>query len=418
MQDYERQFRWDRNRELILKKIDDSRLILPDNKKLIRDFLIYLTARGSKPATVWRHVYSYEKLVNAFDYKVKILKATREDVVKAVAKIELLNVNSETKGKIKATLKFMFKHFKGEDIYYPREIAWIKSSVKRESKLTPGDLLTEDEISKMICNAKNVRDAAIISLLADAPLRTHELVLLRRKHLVIDAAQPYLVVPEDTKTGTRLIPLINSVPYLAQYLNLFGQIEAEDPLFMHELWNKERKPMNYGALRMMLKKVAQRAGIKKRIYPYLFRHGVITRYANKLSNAQLEKVAGWIHGTNMHGTYEHLSDLDMTNAIARANGVKVSDELVEKPRIKICGRCKYTNARDSIFCARCGSPLSINIALQEENDKQLIESALELSWVRSRESGFERSVEIPGKIRQPQGRCLSTQCAWAASQVL
>ena len=377
MQDYERQFRWDRNRELILKKIDDNRLILPQNKRLIRDFLTYLTARGSKPATLWRHVYSYEKIANAFDYKVEILKATRENVVKAVAKIERLNVNSETKGKIKATLKFMFKHFNGEDIYYPREIAWIKSTVKKESKLTPGDLLTEDEISRMIGNAKNARDAAIISLLADAPLRTHELVLLRRKHLVIDAAQPYLVVPEDTKTGTRLIPLINSVPYLVQYLNLFKQMEADDPLFMHELWNKQRKPLTYGALRMMLKKVARSAEIKKRIYPYLFRHGVITRYANKLSNAQLEKVAGWIHGTNMHMTYEHLSDLDLSNAVAQANGVKVNDGFTEiKPRIKMCGRCKYTNQKDAMYCARCGGAMSVEIAMQEEKDKQSLEQAI------------------------------------------
>lgn len=377
MLDYEQQFRWERHSETVLKRIDKNKLILPSNKKLIRNFVTYLTARGSKSATVWRHVYSYEKLLNAFDHKVEILNATKEDIVKAIANIERLSVGKETKVKVKITLKFMFKHFKGEDLYYPKEIAWIKTTLKRENNIAPSDLLTEEEIDKMMGNAMNARDVAIIALLADAPIRTHELVLLQRKHLVLEDSQPYVIIPENTKTGTRRIPLINSVPYLVQYLNVFKQLQPDDPLFMHELWNKERRPMRFDALRMMLKKVGRRAGIRKRIYPYLFRHSVITRYANKLSNAQLEKVAGWIHGTNMHMTYEHLSDLDLSNAVAKANGIEVSHvEQEVKPKIRVCGRCKTTNAKDSLYCARCGSTMSIDIALQEEKDKESLDQVM------------------------------------------
>jgi hypothetical protein len=90
MQDYERQFRWDQHSETVLKRIDGNELILPQNKALIRNFVTYLTARGAKPGTVWRHVYSYEKLLDAFDYKVEILQASKEDIVKAIAKIERL----------------------------------------------------------------------------------------------------------------------------------------------------------------------------------------------------------------------------------------------------------------------------------------------------------------------------------------
>lgn len=377
MADYESQLRWDKNRDFLLKKIDENEKVLPANKKLIRDFMNFLVARGSKPATVWRHVHSYEKLVNAFDYNVEIVKAKREDVVVAVAKIEKLKINAESKAKVKISLKFMFKHFNGEDLYYPREVAWIKTNVKRETRILPDDLLTEEEIDKMIDNAQNLRDRAIIALMADAPMRTHELLLLRRKHLILDIAQPCVVIPENTKTGTRRIPLINCVPYLVQYLNTFKQIHPDDPLFMHELWNKERRPMRFDALRMMLKKVAKRAKVEKRVYPYVFRHGVITRYANKLSNAQLEKVAGWIHGTNMHKTYEHLNDLDVGEAIARANGVKLSEEKEEaKPKVKVCGRCKYTNAKDAMYCARCGGALGIEIAMQEEKDKHVLDQAM------------------------------------------
>ena len=75
----------------------------------------------------------------------------------------------------------------------------------------------------MIESTMNVRDAAVIALLADAPIRSHELLLLKRKHLDIDASQAYVVIPEGTKTGTRRIPLVNSVPYLVQYLNVMKE---------------------------------------------------------------------------------------------------------------------------------------------------------------------------------------------------
>lgn len=378
MDDYGEQWhRWNLNIEKVLHRIQSDQQIPAENKELINNFVTYLTARGSKSATIWRHVYCYGKLLRAFGPNVKILEATREEIVRAMANVEKLDLGHETKVKIKITLKFLYKHYKGEDLYYPREVAWIKTTRKRESQIAPSDLLTEEEINKMIENATNPRDVAIISLLADAPIRSHELLLLRRKHLMIGASEAYVIIPEGTKTGTRRIPLVNSVPHLVQYLNVFQKIRPEDPLFLHELWNGERKGIRYDALRTMLRKVAAKAGIKKRIYPYLFRHTVITKYANRLSNAQLEKVAGWTHGTEMHNTYEHLSDLDVSKAVAKANGIETSEEVEEiKPRIKICGRCSYTNSKDAMYCGRCGSALSLEVALQEEKESNALDEAL------------------------------------------
>jgi site-specific recombinase XerD len=50
--------------------------------------------------------------------------------------------------------------------------------------------------------------------------------------------------------------------------------------------------MTYDSLRMMLIKFNKRAGIRKRLNPYIFRHSAITRYSNALTNAQLEKISG------------------------------------------------------------------------------------------------------------------------------
>jgi hypothetical protein len=49
-------------------------------------------------------VYSFEKLLHAFDRGVDTLNASREDAVKSVAEIEGLKVNGLIKAKINTTL--------------------------------------------------------------------------------------------------------------------------------------------------------------------------------------------------------------------------------------------------------------------------------------------------------------------------
>jgi hypothetical protein len=50
--DYRLEPRWAFSAENILKRIDANSAILLENKKLIKDFVVYLKARGLKPPTV------------------------------------------------------------------------------------------------------------------------------------------------------------------------------------------------------------------------------------------------------------------------------------------------------------------------------------------------------------------------------
>ena len=131
---------------------------LSKNEKALLDFITYLRAKGSKPATVWRHIYSWEKLLDAFDGKVEILKAGQEEVINAMAKVEQLKVNAETKSKVKSTLKFMFKIGPGEGEFYPKAVGWIRTTIKKDNKMTPGDLLTDDEQQRMIEGGRHRED--------------------------------------------------------------------------------------------------------------------------------------------------------------------------------------------------------------------------------------------------------------------
>ena len=274
----------------------------PKNKKLIMDFLQFLRAQNKKPRTVMRYVYTFTKILPEIPGNKELLKCSKEDIITIVDRINAMPLAEITKTKCKITLKVVFKHFKGEDEFYPKEIRWIKTTMKDTNQILPSDLLTNDDISKLMQACRNLRDKAIISLMIDAPLRPHELLGLKVGSVVLDAAQPYIIVGADTKTGGRHIPIFDSVAAIASYIESVNGLKVNDPLFIdYELVRQNKiKPMNYDSLRMMLIKLNKRAGLKKRLNPYVFRHSVVTRYSNSLSNAQLEKISGWRPGSSMH----------------------------------------------------------------------------------------------------------------------
>ena len=363
----------------MLAKIERSNTNL-ENKKLVKDFVQFLRAQDKKPRTVMRYVYTFTKVLPEIPENRPLLKCSKEDIIQIVDKINAMPLADVTKIKCKITLKVVFKHFIGEDEYYPQQVRWIKTTSKDTNQLLPSDLLTNAEIAKLLQATRNLRDRAIISLMADAPLRPHELLGLRTGSVILDAAQPYLIVAADSKTGQRHIPIFDSVAPLAAYIDSIKELRPSDPLFIDYEQLQQRgaiKPMTYDSLRMMLIKVNKRANIKKKINPYIFRHSVITRYANSLTNAQLEKVAGWRPGSSMHSVYEHLSASDVDVALARAKGLQVP-EMPNDIKARICQRCSFSNPAYQAYCGRCGAPLDVATAIKEMDlEKIAVKSAID-----------------------------------------
>ena len=367
----------------MLAKIEHSNTD-PENKKLIKNFIQFLRAQGKKPRTVMRYVYTFTKILPEIPGNKSLLKCSKEDIIKIVDKVNAMPLSEITKTKIKITLKVVFKHFVGEDEFYPPQIRWIKTSSKDTNQILPSDLLTNDDIAKLLQATRNLRDRAIIALMADAPLRPHELLGLKVGSIILDGAQPYLIVSAEAKTGQRHIPLFDSVAALSSYIEGIKGLKVSDPLFIdyEQLQQKGKiEPMNYDSLRMMLIKVNRRAGIKKRLNPYIFRHTVVTRYSGSLTNAMVEKVAGWMPGSGMHAVYHHLSTTDLDIAVAKAKGLKVA-ETENDIKSKQCHRCGFSNPAYQKFCGKCGSPLDIATALSEiKVEKGAIASAVDPEYL-------------------------------------
>ena len=79
------------------------------------------------------------------------------------------------------------------------------------------------------------------------------------------------------------------------------------------LWTTIRNPKSSLTLETsgadkLLKKYAQRAGIKKRVYCHLLRHSRLTSLAKQFSESELKVIAGWSGDSQQPKTYIHLME--------------------------------------------------------------------------------------------------------------
>jgi ribosomal protein L40E len=167
------------------------------------------------------------------------------------------------------------------------------------------------------------------------------------------------------KTGQRRVRVIASEPRLHQWIeNHPFKDDPDAPLWITIGTNSRYKIWNYGTAREVIKKIARKAGIKKRVYPHLFRHSRATHLANHLTEAQMKQYFGWVQGSDMASIYVHLSGRDVDNALLKLNGLEVKEEKKEEQfKALMCPRCKARNSPDAKFCSNCGMCLDAKTAV-------------------------------------------------------
>jgi len=341
------------------------------NKQLILEFRDFASLDGLSLPRILRYLgvlKDWAKIINVdFD------KATKEDIIRAV---RIIQEHERYRPWTKATYKIMLKRFykwlkKAED--HPEEVKWIKTRLKRTEKemLNNGDLITEDEIKKLINSAEHPRDKAFVSALYESGARIGEIASLQIGNVNID--EYGIVLNVNGKTGPRPIRIIASTPYLSTWLqNHPFKDDKNAPLWINIGCTNHNSMMQYATIRVMLKRLFEKTEIKKRFNPHMFRHSRATFLADYLTEFQMNQYFGWIQGSNMPSTYVHMSGKKIDASILALNGLKqeISKEFELKP--KICPRCDTINAVDSKFCSNCAGILDVKTAydLQEKITKE------------------------------------------------
>ena len=308
-------------------------------------------------------------------------KATKDNLKKAILKIEdKEDYSPYTISSFKGIVKKFYKFFEYGDTYkqkdgYPPKVAWINPNVKAKDqpRIQASEILTEAEIKKLIDVATNIRDKCFIAMLYELGARISEIGNLRLKDITKDKYG--YIVDLHGKTGHRTPRIIFADPYVSLWLN-------EHPL-RHDLnaplWvvmgnkNTMNKMLNYSGLRKVIKTLVGKAGIKKRVYPHLFRHTRVTHLLStgKINEAQAKVYFGWTPASNMLSEYAHLVSRDVNEAILEIHGIVKEENEESALKTKLCYRCKKINKPEDIFCPSCGAILDEKTSFKIEETNQL-----------------------------------------------
>ena len=197
----------------------------------------------------------------------------------------------------------------------------------------------------------------------------------------------------------RKIRLISSVPHLTAWIEHHPfRDEPDAPIWLKIGATHKDEIICYNNARKIIKTLAEKANIKKRIYPHLFRHSRATELAIHLTDAQMDQYFGWTQGSNMPSTYVHLSGNDLEDSILKINGLK-KEEREPEIAIKKCSRCQKTNTPNGKFCIRCGSPLDTKSMFEFEDKRKEMDNTMTL-LMNSLLKDPEMRTIIMGKLRK------------------
>jgi site-specific recombinase XerD len=273
------------------------------------------------------------------------------------------------------------KRCQREGITEPVEIRGITIK-KVKSKLTKEDLITTAEYSSMMtaCGS-NIRNRAILAVFYEAGPRASELATIKIKHVRQDKYG--IVLSVDGKTGARPLRLVSSAPDLTKWINVHPlKKDPNAPVWVHDRIRSVGEPLAYMGIYYLIRKIAVRAGIKKKIHPHLFRHTAATTALSYMNQQQMRKYHGWSQDSNMVNRYVHIDDHDVDESRLAHYGVKKetdSQEQQQQHLPKKCQICDTMNSPQNKLCDSCSRPLDLESAIEidekrkkEENEKNEI----------------------------------------------
>jgi site-specific recombinase XerD len=390
----------DRQLERLENNIREAPDISDGNKMAILDFYSHKYSTGLSPMRLVKYLDMLQRLARML--KKDFRAADRQDIVKLVGDIERNRSYGEwTKHDYKVVLKHFYKWLRGEEDY-PGEVKWIRTSVKHASHRIPEELLTEAEVQQLVSLTEHPRDKALLAVLYESGCRIGEILTLRLKHVQPDRYGAKVVV--NGKTGMRSVRLVAATPYLLSWMNLHPlRDNLEAPIWIELRKKKEaaRKAIDYRNASILIKRLATRAGIKKRVHPHLFRHSRATHLAKHLTEAQMKEHFGWVQSSEMAGIYVHLSGRDVDDALLKTYGLRRPDDEKQADLLKprFCPRCNESNAADSRFCSKCSLVLDMKEAIELEEKRRAAIPVVDALRLMLSDPGIQRTLEQNGQLR-------------------
>ena len=201
----------------------------------------------------------------------------------------------------------------------PECIVDIPQLKRREvSCYKPSDLWSQEDDLLFLKWVTNERDRCYHTMARDLSARPHEILNLKIKDVIfktVDNGRQYAEVLVNGKTGSRHIPLIQSIPYIKDWLsNHPSRNNPKSPLFVslgsHSMGRKQLTRNGLYQIYQYYKeeffpklledptvsnedKEKIKGLLLKPFNPYIRRHSALTEKSTKLKSNTLNQHAGW-----------------------------------------------------------------------------------------------------------------------------
>ena len=245
----------------------------------INGFKSYLQIeRSLSDNTVQAYIRDVKKFANyAISIELSELKVTRVDISNFLAQINQKNISSRSQARIISGIKAFYKYLILED-YLKLSPTELIESPKIGLKLP--DNLSLKEIDKLISavdlsNKQGERNRAILETLYSCGLRVSELVNLQLSNIYFKEGYLKVTGKGDKE---RLAPIGGrAIKYLTIYINEVRNHQNikkgnEDFVFLNNRGAKLTRVMIF----LIIQKLTEKIGLKKKISPHTFRHSFAT----------------------------------------------------------------------------------------------------------------------------------------------
>jgi integrase/recombinase XerD len=290
---------------------------------------------------------------------------------------------------------------------------------KEISIYKPSDLWTneDDAIFLRYCPSKRMKCYHAVS--RDTSCRPHEILKLRIKDIVFKTIASngnhyqYAEVLVNGKTGSRHLPLINSIPYVKDWLDHeHPQPSNPNGIFLCGLGKSLGRALQTSSLRQVYEKYRQelfpkllespdvpsedKSTIKELLQkpwnPYIRRHSALTQKSTILKEHVLRQHAGWSGRSQMHLKYLHYFGNESSESLLEAYGIIPKDgQSVDVLRPKQCPNCNEPNKPDSKF-AKCRMVLTYDAYNETMEEKE--QKDKDLQSVRERMASIENMLVV------------------------
>jgi integrase/recombinase XerD len=294
---------------------------------------------------------------------------------------------------------------------------------KEKSIYKPSDLWTQKDDLLFLKFCPSKRDKCYHAISRDTSCRPHEIVKLKIRDIVFKTvgSNQYAEALVNGKTGSRPIPLIDSIPYLKDYLDhehpqpsnpnsplicgigrgLGRHVRATRIYNIYNEYKKEIFPKLLESPTVLPEDKQQIAELLKKPWnPYIRRHSALTEKARILMEPILKMHAGWTPRSQMHLMYEHWFGNESNESLLEAYGIVTSGQQIDQLRPKQCPNCSEPNKPDSKFCNKCRMVLTYDAYSETLESQKEKESEVQILKEKYEQDMKSMREEIKYEMRQ------------------